>query len=150
MIDPDGNYKSKGAYVKKLNALDYDLPIVNEALIDFMIKGTPVEETIFNCNMLKEFQQVKKISSKYDYIMHGDNILQEKTIRCFASKNKNDGELFKRHATTKRLAKVEGTPEHCFLVNGSVNDLMCDKKLDKKWYVDLAKKRLKDFGFVRV
>lgn len=150
IVDFDGNYKSKGAYVKKLNALDYDLAIVNKALIDFMVKDIPVETTISNCNTLKEFQQVKKISSKYNCIVHGYNILREKAVRCFASIDKSDGGLYKHHAKTKRLAKVEGTPEHCFLINDSINGLACDNKLDKKWYIDVAKKRLQDFGFVRV
>lgn len=150
IVDLDGNYKSKGAYVKKLNALDYDLPIVNKALIDFMIKGIPVERTIGNCCALKEFQQIKKISSKYDCIKHGDNILHEKTVRCFASLDKSDGCLYKKHTKTQRLSKVEGTPEHCFLVNDNVNGLRIDKKLDKKWYIDIAKKRLQDFGFVGI
>ena len=34
LIDDDGKYESKGAYVKKLNPLDNDLPIVNKAVVD--------------------------------------------------------------------------------------------------------------------
>lgn len=146
IVDFDGNYKSKGAYVKKLNDLDYDLAIVNKALIDFMVKGIPVETTILKCDSLKEFQQVKKISGKYDFIKHGEAILKEKTVRCFASKSASDGGLFKKHSKTGRFAKIEGTPEHCFLVNDNVNTLACNNKLDKGWYIDLAKKRLRDFG----
>ena len=115
-----------------------------------MVKRILVEKTISNCNDLKEFQQVKKISAKYDYIQHGSKILNEKTVRCFASKKASDGGLFKKHSATGRLAKVEGTPEHCFLVNGSVNKVSCPEELDKQWYIDVAKKRLKDFGFGRV
>lgn len=44
IIDKDQKYKSKGAYVKKLNNLDYDLPIVNKALIEYFTKGIPVEK----------------------------------------------------------------------------------------------------------
>ena len=146
IVDEEGKYKSKGAYVKKLNELDYDLSIVNKAVINFMINGVPVEKTISNCDDMREFQQVKKISSKYDYIIHGDKILHEKTVRCFASLDERDGGLFKKHAKTKRLAKIEGTPEHCFLINEDVNNMACVPKLDKKWYINLAKKRLSDFG----
>ena len=31
-------------------------------------------------------------------------------------------------------------------MNEEVNGLICDSRLDKKWYVDLSNKRLKDFG----
>ena len=61
VIHEDGSYESKGAYVKKLNNLDYDLPIVNKALVEYFINSTPVEETIYNCNDLKEFHMVVKV-----------------------------------------------------------------------------------------
>ena len=150
IVDAKGHYKAKGAYVKKLSPLDYDIAIVNRALIDFMVKKTPVEVTISKCDKLIEFQQVKKISGKYEYIKHGEKILSEKTVRCFASVRQSDSGLKKKHSTTKRFAKMEGTPEHCFLMNGNIDGEKCPPELDKKWYINLAKKRLKDFGFERV
>ena len=39
-----GAVKAKGGYVMKLNDLSYDLPIINKALVDYMIKGIPVEQ----------------------------------------------------------------------------------------------------------
>ena len=147
IVDADGHWKSKGAYVKKLNRLDYDLPIVNKAIVDRLVKGVPIEKTIYGCNDLKEFQQVKKISNKYRYIIHGNRRLNEKCVRCFASKDWNDGGLWKLHATTGKRAKIESTPEHCFLWNGDVNGVQCPHNLDKEWYVNLARSRLKDkFG----
>lgn len=148
IVDFKGKHKSKGAYVKKLNDLDYDLPIVNKAMIDFMVNGIPVEKTISNCDELKEFQQVKKISGKYKYIKHGEKILNEKCIRCFASKNLSDGGLKKVHAKTGKPAKIESTPEHAFLWNESVEGVKCPDKLDKKWYIEMARKRLNDFGVI--
>lgn len=141
-----GAMKAKGGYVKKLGDLDYDLPIVNKAMVDFMVKGVQVEVTISKCNELKEFQQVKKISKLYKYIQHGDEILKEKCVRCFASKDESDGGLIKVHATTGKPAKIENTPTHSFLFNGSVEGVKCPRKLDKQWYIALATKRLKDFG----
>lgn len=148
IVDFEGKHKSKGAYVKKLNNLDYDLPIVNKAMIDFMINGIPVEVSISDCDKLKEFQQVKKISSKYKYILHGDEILKEKCVRCFASTRPDDGGLIKVHSLTGRPAKVENTPLHAFLYNDSVEGVKVPKKLDKQWYIDLTNNRLKDFGVI--
>lgn len=144
----NGKLERKGTYVKELSDLDYDLPIVNKAMVDFMVKGVPVEVTISNCNDLKEFQQVKKISNKYKYIQHGGKILKEKCVRCFASKNQRDGGLIKIHATTGRPAKIESTPKHAFLWNDSVEGVPCPATLDKQWYIELANKRLKDFGVI--
>ena len=146
IVDIEGHFKSKGAYVKKLSDLDYDLPIVNRAVVDFMVKGIPVETTIFVCNDLKEFQQVKKISNKYRYILHGQTILKEKCVRCFASKVESDCGLFKVHNATGRTAKIEGTPSHAFLWNNAVEGVKCPRKLDKQWYINVALERLKGFG----
>lgn len=146
IVDADGHYKSKGAYVKKLSNLDYDLPIVNKAVVDYIVSNIPVEQTIMNCDDLKEFQQVKKISSKYKYIEHGACILKEKCIRCFASKDEHDEGLKKVHFQTGRVAKLEGTPEHAFLWNESVEGVKCLEKLNKQWYINTAIKRLRDFG----
>lgn len=148
IVDVEGKYKSKGAYVKKLSDLDYDLPIVNKAVVDFMVKGVPIEKTISNCEDLKEFQQVKKISNKYKHILHGDKVLKEKCVRCFASVRRSDGGLFKVHSSTGRTAKIEGTPPQAFLWNDSVEGVKCPAKLDKQWYIDTARKRLKDFGVI--
>lgn len=146
IVDSNGKYKSKGAYVKKLNNLDYDLPIINKALIEYMVHNIPVEKTINECNDLKEFQLVTKISNKYTHILHGDEYIKEKCIRIFASTDENDKGVTKIHATTGRPAKISNSPEHCFIFNDEVNDVKVPKKLDKAWYVDLAIKRLKDFG----
>lgn len=147
-IREDDSVERIGAYVKPLDDLDYDLPIVNKALVDYFVKKIPVEQTILNCNELKEFQIIRKISYKYDHIKHGETILKEKTIRCFASVDSNDLGVSKKHATTGTYEKIEGTPVNCFIYNDAVNGLPVPKKLDKGWYIELAKKRLEDYGIV--
>lgn len=141
-----GKLERKGSYVKELSSLDYDLPIVNKALVDFMMNGIPVETTIYGCDDLKEFQMIKKIGENYDYISYNRKILNERVVRCFASKNSSDGGLFMKHCAKAKLDKIADTPEQAFLWNDSVNGVRCPEKLDKKWYVNLALKRLGDFG----
>ena len=80
-------WKSKGAYVKKLSPLDYDLPIVNKAVVDYFVKGVSAEETILACNKLIEFQKVTKISSKFEYALYNRRRMNEKVFRVFADKN---------------------------------------------------------------
>ena len=144
----NGKLEKKGAYVKDLGPLDNDLPIVNKALVDCMVNGIPIEETILSCDELKQFQMVKKISGKYSGLYHGKALLNEKCVRVFASKDENKPGLFKLHATTNRFAKVENSPEHCFLFNDNVNGLKCPRELDKQWYINKAKERLEGFGIV--
>lgn len=148
VVSPDGKYSSKGGYVKKLNNLDYDLPIVNKALIDYMVNNVPVEKTINECDDLKEFQLVAKASGKYTHILHGDKIVNEKTIRIFASNLPTDGGVKKVHAVTGRPAKIPNSPESCFIFNDDVNSVKVPKKLDKQFYIDMANKRLADFGVI--
>jgi len=145
-IDAAGKYKSKGAYVKRLSPLDYDLPIVNKALVAYMVHGTPVEKTIGECSDLKEFQLVTKISGKYTAIFHGEAELKEKCIRVFASTDEADAGVKKRHATKGNLAKLSNSPPHCFIHNEEINGVKCPAKLDKNYYVQMTYKRLQDFG----
>ena len=123
LYDENGKplWKSKGAYVKKLSNLDYDLPIVNRAMIEYMVHGTPVEQTIEQCNELKEFQLVSKISNKYTCILHGEQPVNEKCVRLFASKDAADLGVKKVHAATGKAAKLQNSPEHCFIFNDEVN-----------------------------
>lgn len=166
----DGKLERKGTYVKELSPLDYDLPIINKAIVDRLMNGIPIETTINGCDELKEFQMVKKISNKYSHILHGGHWesyqainpktgrmktfkkfvgtserIPEKCIRIFASKDINDGGLWKVKLDGSK-AKIESTPEHCFIFNEEVNGVKCPSKLDKQWYIDTAKERIKGFG----
>lgn len=156
IVDGDGHYKSKGAWVKpwldkKGNPLDldYDCVILRKAAVEFMVNGIPPEQTINECDDLRQFQQVKKISSKYDHILHGGEVLSEKTVRCFASKDVRDGGLMKFHKGRGSVAKIEETPEHCFLDNSQILGVKCSQNLDRQWYVQVVKDRLTAFGVIK-
>lgn len=139
-----GKVKSKGAYVKKLDKLDNDLPIINKALMEYFINGIPVDVTINEAKQLIDFQKVVKVSSKYRYALHGEIKLNEKILRVFASKNYSDTGVYKINSKGKP-EKIAGTPEHCFIDNGDINNKRLSRKLDKSWYIDVAKKRIVDF-----
>lgn len=142
----NGKLERKGAYVKELDDLDFDLPIVNKAIVDYLMKGIEPYDTIENCNELKQFQKVIKVSSNYLYGWHNDKFLTDKTFRVFASKDKNDTYIGKVKTEGGTIEKFANTSEHCMIINENINGMECVKNLDKKWYVDLANKRLKDFG----
>lgn len=144
-----GKLERKGAYVKPLNPIDNDLPIVNKALVDFMTKGIPIEKTIKDCNEMIMFQKIVKISGKYMHGMHNDQVLNDKTFRVFASRDLNDGPIYKVKNLEKNPEKFANTPERCFICNDDVNGVKVPPRLDKSWYIDLAKKRLKDFGVIK-
>ena len=144
IIDKDGKYKSKGAYVKKLSKIDYDLPIVNHSLIEYFVHNTPVEETILACDDLIEFQKTVKITSLYKYALHGNVQLKEKVLRVFASTNPDAPGVFKVKSEDK-ADKIANTPEHCFINNENIIGVKVPPELDKQYYIDVAKKRIDDF-----
>lgn len=148
----NGKIEAKGAYVKDLNSLDYDLPIVNQAVRDYLLYKIPVENTILGCNELIKFQKIVKLSNKYDWVEHENgqrNIrFTNKAYRTFASLDNTDGRLMACRRKEGKLEKKKfgGTADRCFIFNDDLNCVKIPSKLDYQWYIDLAKKRLEDFG----
>lgn len=180
IVDFDGGFESKGAYVKKWtkkdenkkevdDLLDYDCVILREALVNYFISGIHPRQTIEECNDLRKFQKIVKVTNKYLYALYnptvteekirdadgrlktikvfkGGEIQHEKCFRVFASNSPSDGGIYKVKSLDKNPEKFANTPENCFIINGDINNHEIPSKLDKDWYVDLAIKRLRDYG----
>lgn len=149
-VKVNGDIHAKGAYVKDLNDLDYDLPIVNEAIRNYMIFGTPVGITVNSCTDFRKFQKIVKLSNKYRWVEHengqqGNNRFANKAYRVFASLDNSDGRLLKCDGV-RNPAKFGNTPDKCFICNDDIRTMPIPSKLDRQYYVDLAIKRLNDFG----
>lgn len=147
-ITEDGKIERKGAYVKELNELDNDLPIINTALVDFMTRQIAIEDTINQCNDLKQFQKIVKVTNKYECGWHNDKKLTDKTFRVFASKDKNQSIIGKVKLKNHKevIEKFANTPDHCLIYNDDVNGKEIPNELDRQYYIELAKKRLEQFG----
>lgn len=146
LVAADGSMKTKGAYVKKLGPLDYDLAVVNKALVEYMVHGVPVEDTIAADDDLIDYQRVVKVSGKYKYGVHGHERLTDRCFRVFASTRESDGMIGRVKAGKAKPEKFGNTSEHSFIDNGDVHDKKCPGYLDKSWYIQLAKTRLAQFG----
>lgn len=142
----NGKLERKGAYVKEPSELDYDLTVINTAMIDYLTQGIPVETTIKNCKKLIDFQKIVKVSSNYAVGFHNGKMLTDKTYRVFASNNPHDGFVGRAKTVDSTPEKFANTPEHAFIMNESVNDKPIPANLDYKWYIDLANERLVQFG----
>ena len=140
----DGEVERKGAYVKELSSIDNDLPIINRALLDYMLKGVPPEETINNCDDLIEFQKICKLTSKFEYVTHNGKTYRNKCYRIFASTRESDQTVYK--VKVDRLFKFANTSEHSFIDNGDIVGVKVPGHLDKQYYIDLAYERLKQYG----
>ena len=146
LVAADGSMKTKGAYVKKLGPLDYDLAVVNKALVEYMVHGVPVEDTIAADDDLIDYQRVVKVSGKYKYGVHGHERLTDRCFRVFASTRESDGMIGRVKAGKAKPEKFGNTSEHSFIDNGDVHGKKCPGYMDKSWYIQLAKTRLAQFG----
>ena len=146
----DGKVERQGAYVKELKAIDNDLPIVNKALVNYMLKGVPVEDTINNCDSLIDFQKICKLSSKFDYVEHNDRVYTNKCYRIFADKRSTADKVCKVKLKGKngkmQYNKFENTSVHSFIDNGHIVGVKVPEYLDKQFYIDMANKRLEQYG----
>lgn len=143
-VKEEGSIKSKGAYVKKLSLIDNDLPIVNKAIKEKLINDIEIEDTINNCNDLMDFQKCVKITGKYSHAVYGSENINLKVFRVFASKSSSDNAIMKMKSDGK-LEKISYTPDRVFIDNSKVIGKDVLDKLDKSWYIKLAKDRLESF-----
>ncbi len=144
-------WKCKGSYVtygmSMVGAwnINNNYTIVKKAIIDYFVKGTPVEETINNCNDILEFQYIAKASSKYTHcyqLINDKKVPVQKVNRVYATEDKCYGTLYKVHKETGRPAKIEDLPKHCIIDNR--NELGI-QDIDKEHYIKKAKKMINDF-----
>jgi hypothetical protein len=150
-VQPDGKTKAKGGYLVKgiapagaFNANNSSV-IVATALKEYLVNGTPVEDTINACDDIFQFQIIAKAGAKYReayHIVDGEQVPVQKVNRVYATADTRYGKLFKVKAETDATAKIEMLPEHCIIDNDNqltINDV------DKTFYIDMAKKRINDF-----
>lgn len=138
-MDLDKNITSEYVPNFKTNSM----AIVSEALARYLLVGTPVEETINNCNNIHEFQQVSHLGSTYEKCVqespNGDIELQRNN-RIYAS-NVPRGTIVKVKSDGRRdsLANCPTNP-----IVDNKNELSIDD-INKKWYIDYAQQMVEDF-----
>lgn len=160
-VKKNGELECKGAMVKFNKPIDNDLPILNDAVRNYLAYDIPVEQTINECNEYIKFQKVIKLSAKYKEIWYGNGVsekdnkitsingelLKGKVHRVFASKRQSDGSIYKLKIEkgVKSYEQFANTPTHLFIDNEDVHDKSIPEYLDKKYYINEAKKRIDMF-----
>lgn len=151
LIKTDGKVKTVGGYlnygvsVKGAWSINNNAIIVKKAMIDYFVKGIPVETTIEESTDIFDFQIIAKAGSKYREAYHlvdGEKVPVQKVNRVYATADERYGKLFKVKAETDATAKIEMLPEHCIIDND--NHLTIDA-VDKTFYIEMARKRINDF-----
>lgn len=161
----NGKLECKGKMVKFNNPIDNECPILNDAVRDFLVNGTPVEKTINGCIELIKFQKVIKLSAKYREVWYGTKVnekqkdgsikvtkingeqLSGKVHRVFASNRVSDGGIFKLKMEKgyKSYEQFADTPDRLFIENSDIHDMPIPDFLDKEYYITEAKKRIEMF-----
>lgn len=160
-VKKNGELECKGAMVKFNKPIDNDLPILNDAVRNYLSYDIPVEQTINECNEYIKFQKVIKLSAKYKEIWYGNGVsgkdnkitsingelLKGKVHRVFASKRQSDGSIYKLKIEkgVKSYEQFANTPTHLFIDNEDVHDKSIPEYLDKEYYINEAKKRIDMF-----
>lgn len=164
-IMKNGEVECKGSMVKYNNPIDNDLPILNDAVRNYLAYDIPVEKTINECDELIKFQKVIKLSSKYKEVWHGTalsgksedgsiktsgidgELLKNKVHRVFASNRPSDGSIYKLKIEkgVKSYEKFANTPDHLFIDNEDIHAKSIPAYLDREYYINEAKKRVSMF-----
>ena len=150
-VQTNGAIKTKGAYFSRGIAKAGQFNINNNAIVvakaiqEYLINGTPVEETIANNNDIFDYQIIAKAGSKYSrayQLVNDKEVPIQKVNRVYATSNKSLGKLYKVNAENGSVAKIESLPEHCIIDN---DNHLTISDVDKTYYINLARKRINDF-----
>lgn len=158
-----GKMKTKGGYVKLYKGGDFtsnSLVIIHKAVVDYLVKGIPVETTINEATNIFDFQIIAKTGSTYDYAVHyidGEPVKVQKVNRLYASKDPCYGQVKKiKYVSEKKVRgktikydpplfqedTLSECPDHAIIDNENVLTL---EDIDKDFYIDMAKKRINDY-----
>lgn len=153
-ISADGNVHAKGALFKSKSKLDNDMPIIREAIFEYVVHDVPIEDTIYRETELWKFQKIVKLSSNYAWVtrkvkeVNGRTLGDEsgranmKTFRIFASKDAFDPPIYKVKSSGAAM-RWSDTPLNVFIVNEDVKGMECPDKLDREYYVAIAYSKAK-------
>lgn len=144
-----GGYLVKGVSTKGAFNVNNNCVIVATALKEYFLNGTPVEETINNCDDIFQFQMIAKAGAKYKeayHLVNGMKVPVQKVNRVYATSDERYGKLYKVKAEDSSEAKIDSLPEHCFIDN---NNELSIEQIDRDFYIAMAKKRINDFKGIK-
>ena len=119
------------------------MTIVSEAIARYLLIGTPIRETIENCNNIYEFQQISHLGSTYEKCVqespNGDIELQRNN-RIYCG-NITSGNIVKVKPNGRRDS-LANCPPNPIVDNG--NKCTIDD-INKEWYIEFAQEKANDF-----
>ena len=151
--NPKKPYKLKGKWTNQAEETIANLnaPVTHEALLLFYTQNIPIEDTINKCTDIKKFCMTSltgRTYSKTYYYYNEEPRLANKVNRVVATTDSRCGTL-KKFKVCKdgkhQYDKIAEIPERCRLMN---DDLELIEDLDREWYVQFAKNKVKELKWV--
>lgn len=151
----DGQIKVKGGEVNKYHKDKFfsnnNIRIVQKALVDNLVYGTPVYKTFMD-NLDKPilWQYILKAGGTFQGVQDAAGVWQNNVNRVFAAKPEYPGTT-KLYKIRKDGGQVNfpDSPERMFIWNGDLKDIPDFKKMiDLDHYMDLANKKLRGWPSV--
>lgn len=154
--NPKKPYKLKGKWTNQADIASNAMPnlnatITHEALVLFYTQGTPIEDTIYKCNDIKKFCLTAKTGRTYSktyYYYDNEPHLANKVNRVVATTDTRCGTIKKYKMCDDgkpRFDKIADVPERCKLLNDNLE--MIDD-LDRDWYIQFARDKIKELKWV--
>ena len=161
-----GKMKTKGGFVSLYNGGSFKSNsevIIDKAVVDYLVKGIPVEQTIRSATNIFDFQRIEKTGGKYEgsyHYVNGERKPIQNVNRIYAVKEKALGQIVKGKWITEKRRKDKSTgkmiatpvdppkwqestisdcPPHAGVDNENKLTL---QDLDLSYYIDRAKSRV--------
>lgn len=132
-VKPDGSAKTKGAYAPAGLQKNPANTISTDAVVEFLTKGTPVEETVIKCRDIRKFVTVRSVKGGGEW--RGTYL--GKTVRWYYA---HDGSPITYVSNGNQVARSEGCKPLQVLEEEFPSDV------NHAWYVEEAYSILKDIG----
>ena len=89
--------------------------IISDAVLEYVLNGTPIEKTISECTDIHKFQYIVKSNNELYQLDGGEFTPVGNVCRVYASREQERSTIFSK--ANNNLRKVGGIPEHCVTDN---------------------------------
>ena len=119
--------------------------IISKAIVDYIVKGIPVEETVNASTDILEFQIIAKTWAKCGNAFHNEfgwMVEQQRVNRVYATDRLEFGTLYMIDPDTNNYRKVSGIPDNVLVDNANALSI---EDVDRTWYILEAKRLINEF-----
>lgn len=161
-----GKMKTKGGFVSLYNGGSFKSNsevIIDKAVVEYLVNGTPVEETIRSATNIFDFQRIEKTGGMFEgsyHYVNGERVKIQNVNRIYAVTNPIYGRIVKGKWITEKRKKDKETgkmistpvdppiwqestisdcPDHAYIDNENTLTL---RDLNLNYYIDRAKNRV--------